>query len=282
MAVARSRRDFPSLVIHFYFWTAAATAGRCSFCQGPALFVSGPGAPSLCRGPALCVGARRSLCRGPAVLSRRSFCRGPALCVGARRSLCRGPALCVGAGAPSLCRGPALCVGARRFCVRAQRSLRRGPALLSQDCLCQASARRFLSRSLSRPGFGAVSGPALCVGARRSCVGARRSLCRRSLRRLVSGPGALCRESASGPSGPLLCHVLAVCASGPVGMRRCSCQLMVCMLGLALFVSARRSVSGLIRPLPHGPPAPIRMPRVPSMPAILRSTHPAAQPVLRP
>ena len=64
--------------------------------RGPALFVSGPGAPSLCRGPALFVSGPGALCRGPALL----------LCVEARRSLF---------GARRFVSGPGvLCVGAQR------------------------------------------------------------------------------------------------------------------------------------------------------------------------
>ena len=201
MAVAGSRLDFSFQAIQFEFWTAAATAGRRSFCYGPALFVSGP---------ALCVGA--------ALL----------LCVGARRSV-SGPA--------------ALCVGARRFV-----SGPGGPL-----------------SALSVSGLGAVSGPALFVSGPGALCRGRRSFY--VARRCVSGPaalcvGALCRESASGPGGPLprlyfpgtggLC-VLSVCLSvcqDPTicvsGARRSLCRggagpaLFVSGPG-ALCVGARRS-----------------------------------------
>ena len=139
MAVAGSWAGFSFSCSTSLVLTAAATAGRRSFCWGPARCV-GARRPLL-----LCVGARRSSCRGPALYV------GPGgLCVGAsRHSLYRGPApgaLCVGAGgAGALCRGPALLASAQH---------------------CRGSASGLgapLSRiSLSGPGSLRVGYPAPC------------------------------------------------------------------------------------------------------------------------
>ena len=233
-----------------------APLARLFLCQVPAVCVWGPGAfcRGLCWSPAVlsqrspCVGARRSLCRDPilSVESRLSglalsvcwsrpndcvsgpgaLCVGPgALSVGARRSLCQGPArgpapLC---RAPrSLCRGPgsgALCQG---VCGARIVSLW-GPGALCRRC-------RRLGRCFCEASAVSMSGPdALCVGARRSVSGPGAP----SL--LVSGPGALCRESASGPGGPLprlpLSRPGALCV-GPLSVGVC--------------VGARRSYPGAL------------------------------------
>ena len=164
-----------------------------------------------------------------------ALCRGPALCVGARRSLHRGPLSGVGVGALALlsqdclCQVPAVCVsGPGAFC----RGLCRSPAVLFRRCLCRGR------RSVS--GLGAL------------CVGARRSL-RRGPSLLVSGPGALCQESASGPAVlQVPCRGPTICVSRPgalcVRARRSVCR------GPALFVPGPGALSvGARRSLCRGP-----------------------------
>ena len=253
MAVAGSRLDFLSLVVQLSYWTAAATAGRRSFCRGPA---RRPGA--LCRGPALllCVGARRSV-SGPGALSvfARRFVLGPgsplpALFLSGPGALCRGLVLFLsGPGAPSLCRGPAL------LCLRrgpalsgvgvgARHSSRKTVFVRSRQFVCRGP-RRFLSRSLSGPPLPAlfVSGPALFVSGRRS----------------VSGPGAPCvgaRCSLWAPktlfsryrrSVRWVWRFLSVCR-GPTIARRSLCRgPTLCLSGPgALCVGARQSSPGAV------------------------------------
>ena len=168
------------------------TLGQClhfpSKLSGPALSMSGPGAPrrSLCRAPALSVSALANLSQSMSGLGALSLVSEPgsACCVGGTVS---GPgALSLSVSGPSaLCEGlrrsaalsvRALCVGARRSVwglAPSQRSLCRPGALLlsvsgpdalpplsaSGPALCRAPAY-----SMSDPG-------ALCVGHRILCVG---------------------------------------------------------------------------------------------------------------
>ena len=274
MAVAGSWLDFPSLVVQLSYWTATATAGRRSFCRGPALFcvgarrfVSGPGGPL----PALflsagapCVGARRSLCRGPAlcVVARRSVSGPGAFCVGARRSFfcvggrrCRGSAS--GPSAPlarlSLSGPGSLCVGPRRFL---SRSLS-GPGC-PLPCLCRGPALLVSGRSLRRGPALLVSGPggplpalfvsgpdALCRGLALLASGpAAPSLCRGPAlcaRRFVSGPGALCRGPALFVSGPGALRGPALFLSGSGALWSLDCFSIGARRSCAFCVGARRS-----------------------------------------
>ena len=267
----------------------AVCRARRSSCQdparGPALFVSGAGA--------LCVGARRSLNRAPALSVRvcgaRTVYRSSALFALSPGSLCVGPrrsvsAFVSGPGGPRLCRRlflwgfGGLYVGARRSSCRGsalsvgpRRSLRRGTAL----CV---GARRSLCRSLSRVGVGArQSSPKTLF------VTSGRSVCRGPAL-CVSGPGAF-SISGSGALCQGVCgaRIVSVSELGPSGLSvpgpALSDGLSVCCQASAVSMSARRSVSGSIRP--SGPPAPIRVPPIrhhePAPPAS-HAPHTAAQP----
>ena len=208
-------------------------------CRAPVLSVSGPaalslsvsGSSALCRAPSLlCQG--QSLCR-----ARRSLCRGPALSVSGPGALCvrarRSPALCVSgpdtlslsvSGSVSGPRSPAtVCVGPRRFSVS-------GPGALCVGAL----------RSLCRAPALSVSGPALCVGARRS----RHCLCRGPAlsRSPGSGPGALAPLSVE--PGTLCVGPRCFSVSAPALSVSGPCALCVGPGTLLLSVSASLSVSG--------------------------------------
>ena len=100
-----------------------------------------------------------------------------------------------------------------------------------------------LPRSLC--GGPAVSGGLSVSGPSALCVGPRRSLCRAPAL-FASGPGALCRELASGPGKDSFCRVPAVCVSGPGAFCRVLCRGALCV-GPALCLGARLFGSGLCR-----------------------------------
>ena len=165
--------------ICFFVGKLAGLSRAPPVCVGPRRFVSGPGA--LCR-------AQRSA-SGPGALC--VLCWAPALCDGPRRSL-SGP-------------GPCHSVSGRRTVSSPMSDPKHFFELESQSEVIKGVHTGSLPRRFPPPRLNEPR-----TGAKRFCVG---------LRRLVSGPGALCRAPALCVSDPgALCRVLrrasAPCASG--------------------------------------------------------------------
>ena len=218
-----------------------------ALCRGPVLNAK-TCKDSLCKVAAVCVSGPgafcRSLCRGLAVIFRLCLCRGPSLCVGARRSLCRGPVF-LASGPGALCPGSAS-GPPNTFFSRYRRSVLGLPltvCLSRPNALCvgaRCSLCRALALFMSGPGGPLpalfLSGPAVCVGARRGalCGGPARLLSVGAWRSLgpalfVSGPGAPCAGSGVGIGAQpktlfsgyrrsvlgLACRGPTICVSGP-------------------------------------------------------------------
>ena len=131
-------------------WRGALCRCSLALCVGalPALFVSGPSAPSVSarHSLALCVGTRPRRSRGALCVGARLLRRGRALF---QRALCRGPRRSLVSGPSALCRGPALGVWPRcsfGLCCLC------GARVSGPDALCRAPCREHRGPTQRAPG----------------------------------------------------------------------------------------------------------------------------------